>query len=61
MASGDTAQKQPKLATKIQCWGTTTKQVRCKRMIDPMAPGKAVMDGGGVYYCAQHAKQADMR
>lgn len=27
-------------------------------MIDPMAPGKAVMDGGGVYYCAQHANQA---
>lgn len=44
--------------TKVQCWGTTAKATRCKRQIDPKAPGKAVMDGGGVYYCHQHAKQA---
>lgn len=44
--------------TKVQCWGTTSKHQRCKRMIDPKNPGDAIMDGGGVYYCYQHAYQA---
>ncbi len=44
--------------TRVQCFGTTTKAARCKRMIDPKAPAHAVKDAGGVYYCAQHAKQA---
>lgn len=45
-------------STKVQCWGTTAKHQRCKRMIDPAHPASAVKDAGGVYYCAQHAKQA---
>lgn len=42
---------------KVQCWGTTKDNKRCKRIIDSSKPGKAVMDAGGVYYCAQHAYQ----
>lgn len=45
-------------SSKVQCWGTTAKAARCKRMIDPKAPARAVKDAGGVYYCHQHAAQA---
>lgn len=44
--------------TQVQCAGTTAKNERCKRMITPTHPGKAIIDGGGVYYCHQHVKQA---
>lgn len=47
-----------KTISKVQCWGTTSKGTRCKRMIDPKHPNGAIMDSGGVYYCYQHARQA---
>lgn len=42
---------------KAQCSGTTVKQARCKRMINPSAPAHAVKSKDK-WYCAQHAKQA---
>lgn len=42
----------------VQCAGKTTKQERCKKLINPKNPGKSIMDAGGVYYCWMHTKQA---
>lgn len=49
--------QQPKT---VQCAGKIKNGTRCNRMIDPKKPSRAVMDAGGVYYCYQHTKQANI-
>lgn len=42
----------------VQCAGKTKQDAQCKVRINPKNPKTAVMDGGGVYYCHFHVKQA---